>query len=185
MNKALIYFTGVAIGLVATSLQAQEITPSPLSERAVKNTKSVERFQHTPSFGSYHILEGVSAVALPSGGFDIEGSVEMVAQRAMPLSRSVSEDVVLSEGRLVFNEITNDYGVVTGNITVLTGQGSIRTIASEFGLTVELADDAAGIGVLTAPQGADLLSLLAQLRESSLVRAAEIEVLEHLNKPHF
>lgn len=185
MNKALIYTTGVVIGLVSTPLFALEITPSPLSDKEVNITRSVERLQHSPSFSSYHLVEGISAVTLSSGEFDIEGTIQMAAQQAGAFAQPVSDDVVLSEGHLVFNEITSDYGVVTGNVTVLAGQGSVRAIASEFGLTIELVDDIAGIGVLKAPQDTDLLDLLARLRESSLVRAAEIEVLEHLNKPHF
>jgi len=67
---------------------------------------------------------------------------------------------------------------------VLAGEQGLAAIAQEFGLTIVSEDSRAGLGLLKAPEGADLNELVEQMRGSDLVRAARIEVIEPRNELH-
>lgn len=90
----------------------------------------------------------------------------------------------LSGGVQVYNEVTRKVATISGNVTVLAGESSLADIAQEFGLTIVSQDSRVGLGVLQAPEGADLNALVEQLRASGKVRAARVEVVEPLNELH-
>lgn len=135
-------------------------------------------------FGTYRVVPGVRAEGNARSGFDLQNAA--LAAQSQSLGRVETRDVVRTEGNLVFNEITNEYGVLTGFISVLSADGSsVRAIASEFGLDVEMSEDRIGLGILYAGSDTDLVELAEAIRESGLARTVEIDVQEHLNRPHY
>lgn len=90
----------------------------------------------------------------------------------------------LTGGVQVYNEITRNVATISGNLTVLAGDQGLAAVAEEFGLTIVSQDSRVGLGVLQAPEGADLNALVDQLKASGMVRAARIEVVEPLNELH-
>ena len=146
--------------------------------------KTVERPASTATdFATYRVVPGVRAQGSGQTGFNLNEAVQ--SAQAASMSGLAVSDVTRTEGNLVFNHITNDYGVLTGHISILAAEGSsVREIAQQFGLDVEMAEDRIGLGVLYAGADTDLVELAQSIRESGLARAVEIDVHEHLNQPH-
>ncbi|MGX5913543.1 hypothetical protein ACR0ST_02240 [Aliidiomarina sp. Khilg15.8] len=159
------------------------------NEINVKETKTLERPQAAQgtTFGTYRVLPGAKVQSTGGNQFDL-GAATQAGQnvQAQSLSSAELEDVKPVAGNVVFNEITNDYGVLTGHLSVLVSdKASVREVAQQFGLQVETSEDRIGLGLLSAAQDTDLVALADAIRESGLVRAVEIDVQEHLNKPHY
>lgn len=155
------------------------------SDLTQTETRSVERpTAGAADFGTYRIVPGVQATGSATQGFSLDPTTQAAAETA--LTDHDSREVVPTEGNVVFNEITNDYGVLTGFISVVAADhADVSQIASDFGLDVELRSDARGLGILYAGTDTDLVELAAAIRDSGLARAVEIEVQEQLNQPHY
>lgn len=155
----------------------------------VKETKTLERPQTADGkrFGTYRVLPGAKVQSTGGSQFDLNAAAQAGQNvQAQSLNSADLEDAKPMAGGVVFNEITNDYGVLTGLLSVLVSdKASVRDIANQFGLEVETSEDSIGLGLLSAGQDVDLVELADKIRESGLVRAVEIDVQEHLNKPHY
>jgi hypothetical protein len=127
------------------------------SQTSVVKAESPKEVSETRAFGTYRMMKSDSnAVDAPK----------------------------LTGGAEVYNEVTRNIATVSGNLTVLAGEQGLAAIAQEFGLTIVSEDSRVGMGLLKAPEGADLNALVEQLRASDLVRAARIEVIEPRNELH-
>lgn len=134
-------------------------------------------------FATYRVLPGVKASGSAQAGYNLD---EVVAAAPAAMTAVEFENVRPSEGNVVYNEITSDYGVLTGHVSVLAADGAnVRDIAEQFGLQVEMSESSIGLGVLYAGADADLVELAQLIRESGLARAVKIDVLEHLDQPHY
>jgi hypothetical protein len=155
----------------------------------VKETKTLERSQAAQgkSFGTYRVLPGAKVQSTGGSQFDLNAAAQAGQNvQAQALNSAEFEDVQPVAGGVVFNEITNGYGVLTGHLSVLVSdQASVRDVAQQFGLQIETSEDSIGLGLLYAGQDTDLVALADAIRESGLVRAVEIDVQEQLNQPHY
>ncbi|MCK7459154.1 hypothetical protein [Idiomarina aminovorans] len=150
-----------ALGLLMTgSVVAQE---QAVDDRlTTDNQKSASKAElpatvsDTRAFGTYRMMEKSANVKAPK----LTGGVE------------------------VYNEVTRNVATISGNLTVLAGEQGLAAVAQEFGLAIVSEDSRAGLGLLKAPEGADLNDLVEQMRGSDLVRAARIEVIEPRNELH-
>lgn len=98
-----------------------------------------------------------------------------------PSNESASK---LTAGSEVYNEVTGQVAKISGNITVLADNEGLAAVAQQFGLAIVSEDSRTGLGLLKAPEGADLTALVEELRASDLVKAARIEVIEPRNQLH-
>lgn len=153
----------------------------------VEPKRSVERANMGPAaFGTYHVLpdaEGSANVETIQSNDDKTRAATNDATNAALAAHERNLKPI--KGGLVYNEITQDYGLLTGNISILAGSASVREVAQAFNLNVELVENSIGLGVLSAQAGVDLVELVEAIKNSGMVRAVEIDVQEHLNKPHY
>ena len=126
------------------------------SQKNVTKAELPETVAETRAFGTYRMMKDSANAKAPK----LTGGVE------------------------VYNELTRNLATISGNLTVLAGEQGLAAIAQEFGLAIVSQDSRAGLGLLKAPEGADLNQLVEQLRASDLVRAARIEVIEPRNELH-
>ena len=166
----------LAVGAISVA-SANELRPEPV--------QTLERPAVTSTdFGTYRVVPGVRATGSGQSGFDLRDATQ--SAEAASMSQVEFEEVRRTEGNVVYNEITSGYGVLTGHISVLAADSSsVREIAQQFGLEVNMTEDSIGLGVLYAGSDADLVELAGLIRESGLARAVEIEVQEQLNQPHY
>lgn len=125
-------------------------------QNSVMKAELPETVSETRAFGTYRMMDKSANVKAPK----LTGGVE------------------------VYNEVTRNVATISGNLTVLAGEQGLAAIAQEFGLTIVSEDSRAGLGLLKAPEGADLNELVEKLRASDLVRSARIEVIEPRNELH-
>lgn len=85
---------------------------------------------------------------------------------------------------VLLNKQTGNLAVVTGNLRVKLKSGDITAVASAHGLTVTQEFTHLGTAFLSAPEGADLLALLAALRADPRIAEADLELFEHVRVPH-
>lgn len=170
--------------LTLSVLAVAGISVANANDLRAEQVQTVERPAATAvDFATYRVLPGVKATGSTQAGYNL-GDVAETAATAMT-SMEYGE-VHPTEGNVVYNEITSDYGVLTGNVSVLAAEGaSVRDIAEHFGLEVEMSENRIGLGVLYAGTDADLVELAQLIRESGLARAVKIDVQEHLNQPHY
>ncbi|MCP1338533.1 hypothetical protein NJR55_02915 [Idiomarina sp. M1R2S28] len=127
------------------------------SQKSVVKAESPKEVSETRAFGTYRMMKS-----------DLGGA----------------KDAKLTGGVQVYNEVTRNVATISGNLTVLAGEQGLAAVAQEFGLAIVSEDSRVGMGLLKAPEGADLTALVEQLRASDLVRAARIEVIEPRNELH-
>lgn len=126
------------------------------SQKSLAKAELPASVSETRAFGTYRMMEKSTDVKAPK----------------------------LTGGVKVYNEVTRNVATISGNLTVLAGEQGLAAIAQEFGLDIVSEDSDVGMGLLKAPEGADLNALVEQLRASDLVRAARIEVVEPRNELH-
>lgn len=143
-------------GSVVAQDQAVDDRLTNDSQKSVAKAELPATVSDARAFGTYRMMEKSSDVKAPK----LTGGVE------------------------VYNEVTRNVATISGNLTVLAGEQGLAAIAQEFGLDIVSQDSRVGLGLLKAPEGADLNELVEQLRASDLVRAARIEVIEPRNELH-
>lgn len=184
MKKTLIALS--LVGFSAASLAATTSDQDPQQKvRALANpdapsVKIAPSMRGKTDFGSYRIVK--DAVAVPSRQAG-SAPLAQVGEMAVVRSPQRAEDPRFSQGSVVRNMLTGDYGYATGNVTVAASRDVIDQLSANFGLQVARSFGEIDVYILKAPSSADLVDLLAQVRQTQGVKEARLDIADNINKP--
>lgn len=167
----------VTITLAALTLSAHAAAVNNLELTTSKNTvasKQVKQFDK-PDFGTYKVERNLALVPATIAAAD--AVIEKRGNEAV-VKLDKSNDLV-TPGTLVRNIFTGNLAPVSGNISVLLGDGvSASDIAAQTGFKLVSEFTQTGLAVIAVGENQDVLAAAQQLRKLGLVKEARIEVLE-------
>lgn len=108
-----------------------------------------------------------------------ERPANLSENRVIGMYRGIGTDgEKLTAGNTLYNEASRTTGTLNGNITVLAEEGQLGRLANEFGLNIVYQDSVTGMAQLNASSSDNLAELVNAIRESGMVRAARLELVE-------
>ncbi len=167
--------------LLSTTVVAQNVLDKNLIKPEVKSKQVQRDFAQTTDFGSYIVERELAYV--PSSVVNTDMVISTKGSMSLVKTDNRIDQVI--KGTLVKNILTNEFGTLSGNISVLLKDGvSADDIATETGLTVVTSYAGTQIAVLKVTGTQDIIEANKQLKLSGLVKVAKIEVLETIHIAH-
>ncbi|HAW93001.1 MULTISPECIES: hypothetical protein [unclassified Arsukibacterium] len=159
----------------------QELQREIQTQVAEKPSMTIKNGQ-SAKYGMYQLQPELVAVpqALAYGDSrHFVGSMSLVNRGQ---ETDVEQMLEFRRNAVVRNNMTGEMGVITGNISVLGKSGSdIRDLLQQFNLKVVRAASSTGVYILQPVNDVELVTLLAQINASGLVRTARLDILERKN----
>jgi hypothetical protein len=201
LTMSLVLACGVMISCMSPGLRAQE--EGRKSGRRNYSAMATGAVVRSSAGGTYAVMVGARAVVgarrdedsarvLSKAGVDAREVLErkerfvIYREAAVPPQGAGGAVLRISGGThpVLLNKETGNLAVVTGNLRVKLAGAEASVLASSHGLTLAQEFPHLGTAFYTAPEGADLLSVLSALRADPRVAQADLELFEHIRVPH-
>lgn len=131
-------------------------------------------------YGVYQIVPNLAVIPVniadPAQIISMHGMEALVKKAAV---EHEADSYLLRPNTVLKNMISGEFGVVTGNIMLITTSSSaLSQLTNRFNLT--LLNNAAGssLALVKAVDGADMQALVTDIRASGLVKSAELDISE-------
>lgn len=161
---------------IQAQLTAHEFMTKTTEQVGKQHSREVD--SHSKTYGGY-VLQS-TLVALPQSLANQSVKSEKLGNLALVATAKKSEAVnEFRKNAVVQNSITEELGVVTGNLTILLKDGvSIQQLEQQFDFSIIKSAEEIGFFIVQPDKEQNLIPIQEQMQSSGLTKVVRLDILE-------